>query len=176
MTSNFLPSDILYNRFFKRQLLEFWNIKGTYGSHLTQYLKTEAFLGIIFFLKFHQRKISFPVIYSIIWFWNIKFLGYWSSEVKRGHAARVISRNAQCFRMWDFQHELCTPSPFFHVKIGFVQICFRLASFSGFIYRTTLLSSINKPATVQICLTWKKALILVEFDSINWIVQVNQVV
>ena len=48
----------------------------------------------------------------------------------------VISQNAQGFRRWGFQHKLYTPSTFFHVKVSFVQICFLLAPFTGFIYWT----------------------------------------
>ena len=64
-------------------------------------------------------------------------MGQWSSGVKRGHIPRVISQNVQGFRRWSFQGEVYTPSPSFHVKISFVQICFRLAPFSAFIYWTT---------------------------------------
>ena len=114
----------------------FWNIKEIYGSHLSQYLTNEAFLGVNLFLKFLQCKISFPMIYSIIWFWNINFWATGAVGSKGGNIPRVMSQNAQGLRRWGFQHEFYTPSPSFHVKTSFVQICFRWAPFSGFIYWT----------------------------------------
>ena len=37
-----------------------------------------------------------------------------------------------------FHDKVYTPSPSFHVKISFVQICFGIAPFSGSIYCTTI--------------------------------------
>ena len=53
--------------------LGFLNCKGINGPPLTQYLKIESFLGIDLFLKFHQHKISFLMMHSIMRFLNINF-------------------------------------------------------------------------------------------------------
>ena len=84
------------------------------------------------------------------------YLGYRSSRVKGEHIPRVISQNAQSFRRWGFQRKVYTPSPSVHVKISVVQICFRLATFSAFIYWTV-------KSMTQITITMTKSLDIVRF-------------
>ena len=70
--------------FWNINLLSYWKSNGANGPHLTQYLKIWGILGISILLNFNQHKISFPIAYSIMSFWNFKCLANMNSGGKKG--------------------------------------------------------------------------------------------